>query len=227
MATSKEQPIQLYIDLISQPARAVLAFCKLNNIPIQIHEIRVLQGETYTEEFTKVNELQKIPAIVDGDFKLSESHAIMRYLCNSRNVSNNWYPKNDAKKRALIDRYLDWHHANTRRCTDLITVIRAPKHSYVIQKGLKEEVEKKAIAYVLKTIEGAFLKEQKYLCGDEMTLADLSAFCEVIQLQMINYDFSPYPALKKWIERCLADPVIQEVHTVLFKIVAKINKPKL
>lgn len=29
--------IKLYIDYISQPSRTVLAFCKISNIPVEIH----------------------------------------------------------------------------------------------------------------------------------------------------------------------------------------------
>ncbi len=37
----------------------------------------------------------------------------MRYIANSRNIDNNYFPQ-DNKKRALIDNYLDWHLGNTR-----------------------------------------------------------------------------------------------------------------
>ena len=33
--------VDLYIDYISQPSRAVLAFCRLSRIPVTIHEVRV------------------------------------------------------------------------------------------------------------------------------------------------------------------------------------------
>ena len=33
--------VHLYLDYISQPARTVLAFCKISNIPIEITEVRV------------------------------------------------------------------------------------------------------------------------------------------------------------------------------------------
>ena len=54
-----------------------------------------------------------MPAIVDGDFNLSESHAIMRYLATSRKCDDHWYPA-DPRKRARIDEYLNWHHLNIR-----------------------------------------------------------------------------------------------------------------
>ena len=52
--------------------------------------------------------------MVEGDFVLYESHAIMKYLCSTRKVDDHWYPK-DLKKRAIVDRYLDWHHSNLRQ----------------------------------------------------------------------------------------------------------------
>ena len=54
-----------------------------------------------------------MPAITDGTINVYESHTIMRYLHESRECADHWYPK-DLKKRAKIDEYLDWHHSNTR-----------------------------------------------------------------------------------------------------------------
>lgn len=41
--------------------------------------------------------MKKVPSIVDeaaNSFALYESHAIMRYICRTRKVSDNWYPNN-------------------------------------------------------------------------------------------------------------------------------------
>ena len=37
--------IKLYIDYGSQPARAVLSLCLINNIPHEVVEIKLLKGE--------------------------------------------------------------------------------------------------------------------------------------------------------------------------------------
>ena len=55
-----------------------------------------------------------MPAIVDGDFVLFESHAILRYLQGKYGKTDHWYPSTDLAKRAKIDQYLDWHHTNLR-----------------------------------------------------------------------------------------------------------------
>ncbi|KAG5684922.1 hypothetical protein PVAND_014130 [Polypedilum vanderplanki] len=64
--------------------------------------------------FKAVNRFQKVPCIVDGDFQLSESVAIFRYLIETRNgVAENWYPK-ELKTRALVDEFLEYQHNAVR-----------------------------------------------------------------------------------------------------------------
>ncbi len=53
-------------------------------------QIQPRTGETQTEEFTSLNRKQKVPFLEDGEFRLSESVAICRYLVRTypnRNIS--------------------------------------------------------------------------------------------------------------------------------------------
>lgn len=42
---------------------------------------RLAKLEHRSEEFKKINPMMQVPAMKDGEFCLSESHAILRYLC--------------------------------------------------------------------------------------------------------------------------------------------------
>uniref|UniRef100_A0A8C8W8R2 glutathione transferase n=1 Tax=Peromyscus maniculatus bairdii TaxID=230844 RepID=A0A8C8W8R2_PERMB len=64
--------LELYLDLMSQPCRAVYIFAKKNNIPFQLRTIDLLKGQHYTDDFAQVNPLRKVPALKDGDFVLAE-----------------------------------------------------------------------------------------------------------------------------------------------------------
>jgi len=52
----------------------------LGDVPHETHEVNLLTGETQSEEFLKINKRGAIPVIQDGDFRLSESSAILKYL---------------------------------------------------------------------------------------------------------------------------------------------------
>lgn len=43
------------------------------------------------------------------------SHAMLKYLFNTRKVAPHWYPR-DAKTRAEVDKVLDWHHTYVSHC---------------------------------------------------------------------------------------------------------------
>ena len=199
--------LKLYIDYASQPSRAILAFCLLNKIEHTVVETRIAKMEHKSPEFLKINPEGQVPAIDDGGFCLAESHAILRYLCQTRAVSAQWYPS-DAKQRAKVDQYLDWHHTHLRKCASLVfKTCFAP--SLLNQKFTREELaeEEKQVKRALWTMEKT-LQGQKYLCSNEMSIADLSASHELDMLKFLRYDLSKWPNVEQWLHRCIDENAV-------------------
>lgn len=65
----------------------------MNKIPHEVIEMRAHSKEIQSHDFYKVNPFQKVPAIIYNNFKLAESHTIMRFLCAEFNLPDYYYPK--------------------------------------------------------------------------------------------------------------------------------------
>lgn len=214
----------IYGDLMSQPTRAVVLLCKLAGIPYQFQLIRILKGDHKKPEYLNINPDGRIPAIKDGDFTLSESHAIMSYLCQSRRVADHWYPS-DIGRRAIVDRYLHWHHSNLRHAHHWVFELKwahlvgQPPKPYILEESPI------VLERALKLME-TWLSANPYLTGREMSIADVAAVCELAQLELIPYDFTRYPKLHAWYRSLRHLPETEEVHSMLVRALTK-SLPKL
>jgi len=101
----------LYFAPISTPARSCLLLARYLKLDITVKTIDLAAGEQHSEEFLKLNPLHKLPVLVDGDYVLAESRAIMAYLINSRKPGHSLYPS-DPKKRGIVDQRLYYDATN-------------------------------------------------------------------------------------------------------------------
>ena len=70
--------------------------------------VNLLKKEQKSEEYLKINPAGVVPAVQDKGVSFGESTAIMKYICSTRNVPMHLYPRNDLKKRAIVDQHLEW-----------------------------------------------------------------------------------------------------------------------
>ncbi|XP_075101485.1 glutathione S-transferase T1-like isoform X2 [Nicotiana tabacum] len=226
--------LKLYVDRMSQPSRALLIFCKLNGIDFEEIYINLSKRQHLSPEFKEVNPMKQVPAIMDGRFKLFESHAILRYLaCAFPGVADHWYPA-DLYKRAKVDSVLDWHHSNLRRAVYVFSTVFAPAFGLPLNQQAAAEAEKVLLASLAK-IESVWLqKKGRFLLGSgQPSIADLSLVCEIMQLEVLDSKdreriIGPYNRVLKWIDdtKNAMEPHFQEVHLILFKAKEKLQKQR-
>ncbi|XP_076010465.1 glutathione S-transferase theta-2 isoform X1 [Genypterus blacodes] len=138
--------------------------------------------EHRTPEFTKLNPMQKVPVLVDKGFVLTESDAILKYLVTKHNVADHWYPR-QPERRARVDEYTAWHHTNTRPHSAKVFILEvlipgqtgSPVDEVRLNRALSQ------LDDTLDKLESMFLRRQAFLCGDDVSVADLLAVCELMQ----------------------------------------------
>eukprot|EP00347_Sterkiella_histriomuscorum_P008931 403343194 len=235
METQNQKKLILYNDPMSAPCRSIVAFCKLNNIPFETKDVLVSMMQTQSKDFKQVNPIAQVPAIKEIDLKtneewsLGESHAILRYLVATRNLPEHWYPK-DPRQRAKVDQYLDWHHTFLRQGSSIYAFMKLfmPK---LMNKKIPEEQLKFQYSYLTRSLNlmERWLTENIFLTGHQMTIADISAACELSQTRFIALDLSQWPKVQAWFNKIVVEnPVVNEVHQPFFKFASEItSQPKL
>ncbi|KAF4113820.1 glutathione S-transferase theta-3-like [Onychostoma macrolepis] len=215
------QAVKVYLDLVSQACRAVLIFLKDNKIPHMVENTAIRKAQQKTPEFTKLNPMQKLPVLEDNGFVLTESDAILKYLATAYNVPDHWYPKLP-QKRARVDEYTAWNHANMRTHISFI-FLQEVLLPFMGQPTNPEKL-KKVLADLdgtLDKLENMFLKNQAFLCGDDISLADLLAVCELMQPMCSQRDvLKDRPKLLSWrsqVQSALSDS-FDEAHSVVYQI---------
>ncbi len=192
--------MKLYMHPMSTTSRTVLLFIAEAGIPIEEQVVDLFSGEHYKPPFLEVNPSRMVPVLDDDGFKLTESAAIMKYLADKANSPA--YPK-DLKKRARVNEMMDWINTNLYRDYGygLIYPQVFPGH-----KRPSDEVQAATIAWHreraqswLAVLDG-LIGTNKYLCGDEITIADYFA-AEIVGVgDAIRCDFSKYPNLARWMK---------------------------
>ncbi len=75
------------------------------DLPYQRRAITSRSSETQTPEYTQLNPSQKIPALQEGDFVLTESAAIVNYLGTTHGAAKHLCPPAEPRERARYDQW--------------------------------------------------------------------------------------------------------------------------
>ena len=154
-------------------------------------------------EFLALNPNALVPVIIEDDFVLWESHAILHYLVETRE-SGRLLPK-DARQRALVEQWLSW------QATEL-----GPTWSYALMSLARKvpgwddpvKVADSIARWTRKMaiLEGQLGKTKAFVAGEAFSLADISVGLAVHRWYRVPFDRPERPNVARYYERLLARP---------------------
>ena len=200
--------MKLYYHPVSTVSRPILLFAADSNIAMDKHVVDLMTGEHLKDAYGSINPSRLVPVLEDGDFRMTESSAILKYLADK--VDSAAYPK-DLKKRARVNEIMDWLNTGFYRDFGygLVYPQVFPHHkrrSDEAHAGCIEWGKDKA-KFWLGVLDNQLLGSgKKYLCGDEITIADYFAAGMVSLTELIHCDLAPYPNLARWYAGMKARP---------------------
>ncbi|XP_007032197.2 PREDICTED: glutathione S-transferase F11 [Theobroma cacao] len=152
----------------------VLACLLEKDVEFEIFHVDLDAGEHKRPEFLLRQPFGQIPAVEDGDLKLFESRAIIRYYAAKYVDRGPNLLGNSLEERAVVDQWLEVeaHNFNDLVKTLVFQIVILPRMGEHGDLALAQKCEQQ-LEKVFDIYE-QHLSKSSYLAGDSFTLADLS-----------------------------------------------------
>lgn len=188
--------MQLHYDPITVNCRKVLAGFDLMGTKYDSVKMNYFAQDYNKPEYLALNPNASIPTLVDDDFILWESNAILQYAADKDNRTD-VYPK-DARTRADINRWLLWE------CNQWFPAC----YVYLVENLVKPLTGGKTDDAILAANEPKFhklaaileqrLAKNKWIAGENITLADVVVASPMHLYHWQKLPLERYPNIRRW-----------------------------
>lgn len=205
--------MRLFYDHLSTSSRPVLMFAEEHAVPLELELVSLIQGAQKAPAYLALNPNGTIPLLEDGDLRLIESSAILKYLADK--VGSPSYPL-DLKARARINATMDWlfgfHSVFGLGFVypQILPQYRQddPTHqARMLEQGLAATKQR------LDVLDAHMIgPNRNYCCGPELTLADYMGGSIFALADAVGFDLSPWPNVARWVATLKARPSWVNAH---------------
>ncbi len=211
--------MKLYYDPISTTSRPVLLFLAEHDLAADLEALDIISGDTRSAAFAALNPNLTVPVLDDDGFVLTESSAILKYLADL--AGSPTYPT-ELRARARVNSAMDWFNTNFSKDLNGDYVYPRLLPEFMPPGLLAPEVAQRALeraGHWLGVLDRHMLKD-RYVCGPDVTIADYFGAVQTGLSQAVDFDLSPWPNVKAWLDRMRARPAWGEVHAAFYGFVA-------
>jgi glutathione S-transferase len=167
-----------------------------------------------------------VPMLEDGDLRLTESSAILKYLADK--IGSPTYPK-DLKQRAKVNEVMDW--INTQFYRDWAYNLIYPQ-VFPSNKRRSDEAQAATIELGqnnakkwLKVLNDHYIgPNNQYLTGNQVTIADYFGAALVTLGEAVRVDFSKYPNVQRWLNNMKKLPNWSKINEVFYGFVESVKQ---
>jgi glutathione S-transferase len=167
---------------------------------LELEFVDLTKGQQRTAEYLALNPCGRTPVLVDGDFTLWESNAILQYL--GAKVPTPLWPE-DARTRADIMRWHSWQLAHWHPAVVPFIAENVIK-AQILKAG---EPDQAVIAKATEAFDNeapvldAHLARHEYLVADTLTLADFAVAAPLFHAERAKVPLESYGNVRRWFGR--------------------------
>jgi len=194
--------MKIYYHPISTTSRMIALFVAESGIKADFQVVDLFTGEHVQPAYAALNPSCLVPMLEDGDFRLTESSAILKYLADK--IGSPAYPK-ELRQRAKVNEMMDW--LNTQFYRDFGYGLVYPQ-LFPHLKRPTDEQQSGTVAWGKEKSKG-WLKildanligpKNAYLCGNEITIADYFGAGIFSLNDIVRCDLAPWPNVQRWLK---------------------------
>lgn len=213
--------MKLYCDPISTTSRPVLLFLADHDLAVDVEHVCLLTGEHRTAAFAAINPNRQVPLLEDGDLRLPEGSAILKYLAEA--AGSPAYPT-ERKARARVNAAMDWFNTGYSFSMNYLHVYpqMLPEHMWQ-DPAVQAQVTARGLAWGRDRLDvlDRHMLQDAFVCGPELTVADYLGGVYVGLSEAIAFDLSPWPRVAAWMARLRARPGWDETHAAFYGLLAR------
>ena len=220
--------MKLYHHPVSTTSRPIVLFAAEAGIHLDLQVVDLFSGEQYGPDYAAINPSCQVPVLEDGDFRLTESSAILKYLADQSGSPA--YPA-DLRRRARVNERMDWFNTGFYRdfaygflYPQIFPFMRRPDDK--VQAATLAWGRDKALVWFRVLNDSLIGPRHGYLCGDEITIADYLGAIMTVGGEAIDADYSAYPNIERWLGNMKALRNWAKVNEGFYKYVVEPNKDK-
>jgi glutathione S-transferase len=193
--------MKIYYHPASTTSRPLMLFAAESGLAIDFQVVDLFTGEHYQPPYEAINPNHLVPVLEDGDFRLTESGAILKYLADKANSPA--YPK-DLQARARVNERMDWFNTQLNRdlCYGLVYPQAFPHHKRPTdeqQSGTLAWAKERAAGWLKVLNDHIIGPKNAYVCGDQISIADYFGASFAATSAVIRSDLAAYPDVKRWL----------------------------
>lgn len=199
--------MKLHFHPASTACRPILFFCADANIAYEPVVVDLMTGAHTKEPFTKLNPSAMVPVLEDGDFVLTESSAILKYIAEKH--ASPAYPK-DLKQRARVNERMDWLNTNFYREFGYHLVYPQVFGHHTRTPDVAQAATlawgKDKSEHWLKILDNHLIGSHKFIAGDEISIADYFGSQVIAAGDLIGVNLQRFPNVSRWMSSMRARP---------------------
>jgi len=202
--------IELYVFPPSPRAFKVMAIANHLGIDWTLHPVDLIKGEQKSPEFAALNPNMRMPVLKDGSYVLWESNAIGQYLAG-KNAESRLLPA-DERGRLDVTRWQFWDLAHWDPPCSIFIFENVIKPAVLkIGEPDPEAIIKGSESFhrAAKVLDGQ-LKGQKFVIGDQLTVADFSLGAVMNVAAVAKIPVEPYADIMRWYDTLRSLPSWQK-----------------